>query len=380
MAPAMLAIGAAAAANTAFLPWLPDLVDQGLGERGAASHGMHVAILSAIFPLGGMLSAPLAGLLADRYRFKLLLVIVVLTLAISTALTSVTSLAALYALRIVAGLAFGAVVPLCLMVGHKVACDPDERAGLFTLLTASLFLGDFAGPILAEASAQISSRFPLLALGIGIGVVAVLLAFGSSEKHYCSVPPEDRATGGDSILLVLLLLGLTLVGTGGLTAIHLSLVLHRPDALFQREQVAWMLSLCGLAMLGAQGFHAKLNWLVNRPVLLAAGMLILQSLALWQFSLAQTRPAIAATIFAAGWSAATLRLIASFWISTSRRRSGFRLGIQHGVASISQVGVPLATALLRADLHATVLWTAIAVCVVLFIVLPLVWRRGAPSV
>lgn len=38
MAPVMLAIGAAAAANTAFLLWLPDLVDQGLGERVAASH------------------------------------------------------------------------------------------------------------------------------------------------------------------------------------------------------------------------------------------------------------------------------------------------------------------------------------------------------
>jgi hypothetical protein len=80
------------------------------------------------------------------------------------------------------------------------------------------------------------------------------------------VPHDDLPTNDNSTLLVLLLLGLTITGTGGLAAIHLSLVLHRPDALFQREHIAWMLSLCGLAMLGAQGFHARFNWLVDRPV------------------------------------------------------------------------------------------------------------------
>jgi MFS family permease len=116
---------------------------------------MHVAVLSAIFPLGGMIAAPFAGALADRYRFQLFLFFAVLALAASTALTGATSLVVLYGLRAVAGLAFGAIVPLCLLVGHQVACDPHEKAGLFTMLTASLFLGDFAGPLLAEGSARI---------------------------------------------------------------------------------------------------------------------------------------------------------------------------------------------------------------------------------
>jgi hypothetical protein len=163
---------------------------------------------------------------------------------------------------------------------------------------------------------------PLLAFGIGIGLVGSLVMVGSSESHYCRVPHDDLPTNDNSTLLVLLLLGLTITGTGGLAAIHLSLVLHRPDALFQREHIAWMLSLCGLAMLGAQGFHARFNWLVDRPVGLAAVMLIVQGVALWQFSAARTGPAIAATIFAAGWSAATLRLIASFWIRFCRKICG----------------------------------------------------------
>lgn len=73
--PAMLAIGASAAANTAFLPWLPGLVDSGAGT--AASHDLHVAILSAIFPLGGMFSAPLAGAFADRHSFRVVLALAV---------------------------------------------------------------------------------------------------------------------------------------------------------------------------------------------------------------------------------------------------------------------------------------------------------------
>jgi len=379
VAPAMLAVGAAAAANTAFLPWLPDLVDQELGGRGAINHAMHVAVLSAIFPLGGMIAAPFAGALADRYRFQLFLFFAVMALAVSTALTGATSLVVLYGLRAVAGLAFGAIVPLCLLVGHQVACDPHEKAGLFTILTASLFLGDFAGPLLAEGSARILPELPLLAFGIGMGLVGSVVMVGSSESHYCRVPHDDLPTNDNSTLLVLLLLGLTITGTGGLAAIHLSLVLHRPDALFQREHIAWMLSLCGLAMLGAQGFHARFNWLVDRPVALAAVMLIVQGVALWQFSAARTGPAIAATIFAAGWSAATLRLIASFWISTSRSRSGFRLGLQHGFASISQVGVPIATAFLRSEWHKTVLWSIIAVCTVLLFALPLVWRKDTST-
>lgn len=173
----------------------------------------------------------------------------------------------------------------------------------------------------------------------------------------------------------MLLLCLTIIGTGGLAAVHLSLVLHRPATLFNREHVAWMLSLCGLAMLGAQLFHAKFTWLVDRPVKLTALMLVMQGVALWNFSVARSGPGIAASIFIAGWSAATLRLIASFWISTSRIGSGVRLGIQQGVASVSQVGVPVAIALLREEWHLGVLWAVIALCIIVLVALPLVWRE-----
>lgn len=373
--PAMLAIGTAAAAQTAFLPWLPGLVDEALGTPGSGSHDVHVAVLSAIFPLGGILTAPLWGALSDRGNFRPVLVLAVATLAATTALTGATSLTQLYLLRILAGIAFGAVVPLCLLVGNQAAVDSAAKVRLFTLLTASLFLGDFAGPLLAEASARLSPHLSLLPFGLGVGSVALALAFAPAPNSQCQIAPLLGTARQDSRILVLTLLGLTIVGTGGLSAVHLGLVLHRPEALPGREQVAWMLSLCGLAMLAAQAFHARLGWLITRPAPLAAGMLLLLGAALWLFSLAQSALAIAVTVFAAGWSAATLRLIASFWISAPRDHAGLRLGIQHGVASVGQVAVPLAMALSRAEWHRTVLWTTILVCIVLLPAVHLVWRR-----
>lgn len=373
--PVLIAIGTGAAAQTALLPWLPALVDAELVGRSSGNHDIHVAVLSAIFPLGGMLAAPVWGWLSDRHDFSILLVLAVATLGLTTALTGTTSLPQLYVLRAIAGVAFGAIAPLCLLVGHHAASDAEERARLFAMLTASLFLGDFAGPLLAEASARLSSKAPLLYFGLAVCGVAIALALTRSPEHCWPTEQPGKNELQDSKFMVLILLGLTIVGAGGLSAIHLSLVLHRPEALIGREQIAWMLSLCGLSMLAAQAFHAKLPWLVTKPGLLAAAMLILLAVALWLFSSAQSGPAIAAAVFAAGWSAATLRLVASFWISAPRSHSGLRLGIQHAVASVGQVLVPLATALSRAETHRMVLLATISVCIVLLFAVPLVWRR-----
>jgi hypothetical protein len=55
------------------------------------------------------------------------------------------------------------------------------------MLTASLFLGDFAGPSLPRIGTDIT-RHAALAFGIGIGLVGSLVMVGSSESHYCRVP------------------------------------------------------------------------------------------------------------------------------------------------------------------------------------------------
>lgn len=375
MIPVLFAIAAAAAAHTAFLPWLPGLVVAGLDGQRAGNHQVHVALLSATFPLGGMLTAPLWGWISDRYSYRALLVMAVTGLAIATALSGSTSLTVLYLLRLLAGVSFGAIVPLCLLVGKKAASGQDDRARIFTILTASLFMGDFAGPLLSVASARLFPQMPLLYFGIGVGAVAIAVALVRTPVHYWQSAPLPGNSPRDSKGFVPILLGLGIAGTAGLSVVHLSLTLHQPEALPGREQVALMLSLCGLAMLGAQALHVKTGWLVTRPATLTAAMLILLGVALWLLAFAWLGQAIAISVFAAGWSAATLRLVASFWISAPRHHSGVRLGIQHGVASVGQVGVPLATALSPAEWHRTVVWVIILLCFTLSFAVPMVWAR-----
>lgn len=375
MMPVLFAIGAAAAAHTAFLSWLPSLVDAGRVGQESGDHDVHVPLLSAIFPLGGMLTAPLWGWLSDRCNFRALLILAVATLAIATALSGSTSLTFLYLLRLLAGVSFGAIVPLCLLVGKQAATGDADKARIFTILTASLFLGDFAGPLLAGASARLSPQMPLFSFGLGVGGVALALTFVRTPSHFWQVKQLSGSSTRNSNGFVLVLLGLTITGTAGLSAVHLSMALHRPAALLGREQIALMLSLCGLAMLGAQAIQAKTGWLVTRPATLAAAILILLGVALWLFTIAGSGLATAVAVFAAGWSAATLRLIGSFWISAPRDHSGVRLGVQHAVASVGQVAVPSATALLPIQWHPGVAWVIILACILLLFAVPLAWGR-----
>ncbi|CAM5558054.1 hypothetical protein SSCI18S_04547 [Sphingobium scionense] len=50
---------------------------------------------------------------------------------------------------------------------------------------------------------------------------------------------------------------------------HVNLLVTRSAISLSREEIAWMLSLCGLGMLAAQIFHARLDWLVTMPRRLA---------------------------------------------------------------------------------------------------------------
>lgn len=203
---------------------------------------------------------------------------------------------------------------------------------------------------------------------------------------FMRLPARSGAgSGGDDreappLATTSILLLITVVGGGGLAALHVSLLVSRAEDSLTRETIAWMLSLCGLAMLAAQLFHTRVSWLVTAPRLLACLTLALLAASLFVFPYGSSMVGIAGLIVAAGWSSASLRLVTSFWISGPAVLSGWKLGLQHAAASIGQALAPMAIALAEPGKQSLILQGIGWASIFLLVALPLVWRRRSDSI
>jgi len=367
----LTAIAATSAAQTSVLPFLPGLVHTGLNKTASNGHGFHVIGLTAISPLAALLLAPFWGWLADRFDHRHILVLALVVLALVTAPIGQTSLTGLYALRAIAGIASAAVIPITILTASKMVVGRTEQVRWITWLTAFMFMGDFAGPQLAELSARVWPRAPFLALAGGIAIASSLLFFLHLGTQRIS-KPDSAAKPALSMTLGLLLI--TAISGGGLAAIHISLLIIQDPFPLGREAIAGMLSLCGLGMLAAQLFHTRVPWIMTAPRQILGLMAFLLAAALFVLPTTTTSGEVAVAIGVAGWTAATLRLLASFWISGIDRPTGLRLGLQHAAASLGQALAPFFVSLIPAQPPAWVLWPFAWSSLVLAILTPLIIR------
>ena len=372
----LLAAAAASAGQTAILAFLPALVDPARGALSSSAHDFHVASLTAVHPLAALLAAPLWGWIADRVDYRAMLRAALVILALVTAPIGLVGLPELYALRLVAGMASAAIIPLGLLCASFAASGRADQARRFTWLTAFVFLGDLAGPLVAEVSAAILPRAPLMILAFGIGAVGAALC-AVRLPRWCAPCIDGGDLPAPTLGATLILLFVTIVAGGGLAAMHVNLLVTRSVISLSREEIAWMLSLCGLGMLAAQIFHARLDWLVTMPRRLAGLTLGLLAAALFLFPVAASMAELSGIIVAAGWSSATLRLVTSFWISGGGAPSGVKLGFQHSAASIGQALAPLAIAVVAPGAQHLVLWGIGGLSLALIVSLPLAWRPPA---
>lgn len=371
----LFAVAAASAGQTAILAFLPSLVDDGQVPLSMRAHDFHVASLSAAHPLAALLFAPLWGWLADRMDYRLILRAALILLALALAPVGLASLPTLYLLRMLAGMSAAAIIPLALLSTSFAGSGRTEQARHFTWLTAFVFLGDLSAPLLAEASGAVFPRAPLLMLSAVVTMIAVLMLLTPLPvRGTAGLRGDDRQT--PSLPATAILLIVTIVGGGGLAAMHVSLLVTRADPTLTREAIAWMLSLCGLAMLTAQLFHTRVSWLVTAPRLLACLTLAFLAAALFVFPYGSSMIAIAGLVVVAGWSSASLRLVTSFWISGPALPSGWKLGLQHAAASIGQALAPMAIALAEPSEQSAILGGIGWVSILLLVALPLLWRPG----
>lgn len=370
----LLAVAAASAGQTGILAFLPTLVDHNPVDASPRVHDLNVALLTAIHPLAALLFAPLWGWLADRMDYRISLRTALILLALVIAPIGTVSVPALYLLRIGAGIAAAAIIPLALLSASFSAQERSERAQRFAWLTAFVFLGDMVGPILAEAGARLTPRTPLLMMGLAVSAIAIALCFVRLPDR-CVACPVSSLSKGQSQPVAAMLLLIAMVSGGGLAAMHVDLLVSRADYLLDREEIALMLSLCGLAMLAAQLFHQRVPWVVTAPRLIACTTLALLAGALLTFSHISSVISTAGVIITAGWSSASLRLVTSFWISGAGLPSGWKLGLQHAAASIGQALAPLAIAFAEPAGRPSILTGIGGISILMLFALPFVWRR-----
>lgn len=370
----LLAVAAASAVQTAILALLPTLVDGDAANFSRRAHDFHVATLTAVHPLAALLLAPFWGWLADRFDYRVVFRAGLVILALATAPIGTVSLPMLYLLRILAGVAAAAIIPLALLCASFAGYEPAEQARRFTWQTAFVFLGDLTGPLMAEASAALSPATPMLVVAIAIAAVAMLLCLAPlPERHANGAKPDQRQAPSLPVTLILLLIAI--IGGAGLAAIHVNLLVTHHAVVLSRPAIASMLSLCGVAMLSAQIFHTKVPWLITMPRRLASLTLTSLAVTLFLFPLGTTAFQMAAIIFAAGWSSACLRLVTSFWISGTTVPTGSKLGLQHAAASVGQALAPVTLALSPPSAQPYVLWAIGWFSLMLLVALPFVWKR-----
>lgn len=378
----LLAVALAGASQTATLALLPEVVNSSKSIGRVTSHDLHIVFLSALFPLVAFLLAPIWGWLADKNDYRAILRVALVVLAAATFFFRSGSLIELYLARTAAGMAAAAIIPLALLSGSLGASDPRDQANRFTWLTAFVFVGDLAGPLIARFSASILPAHPLTLLAGGIAIASVLLAIRPlpPRLEWCAALRRNRSL---PLRTTFALLAVTTLGGAGLAVLHINLLLVHDAAGRGGDLVAVLLSLCGVGMLAAQLLQARTGWLVARPrgttqamtLLLAAAMLI-SALPSPGLSIALGLP-----VLLVGWSAASLRLVASFWLGgTGSVPSGLRLGWQHSATSVGQALVPLGL-LAMPQRSPTELTIALALGMVLLaMLLPVTWPLGVTKI
>jgi DHA1 family tetracycline resistance protein-like MFS transporter len=134
-----------------------------------------IGFLFASFSLAQLVAAPALGALSDRYGRRPILIASLVGTVVSFAMLAVaTSLAMLFAARIVDGLSGGNITIARAYIADVT--EPQDRAKAFGLLGAAFGLGFIVGPGLAGLFAQVSYTAPIWAAA-AVTMIAVAMAW-----------------------------------------------------------------------------------------------------------------------------------------------------------------------------------------------------------
>ena len=343
------------------LPVLPFYVERLAQAEGATPQTvvMHVALLTAAYPLGQLVFAPVWGLWSDRTGRRPLLLMGMAGYVVAQILFGLaTSLWLLYAARILGGILSSATLPVSAAYVADATTVAERGRGMAWLGTATslgFVVGPALGGILAGRDLHLTARYGHLMIdgfsvpffaAAALGLVSLAGAMRWLPESLPSHAPRSRSAEPDWRTLVRSLgplLGLALVAQFALAMFEATFALHAQAVLnYGPAEMGAVFVTCGFVMavfqIGASGLLAGRVGAMGQ-----IGM----GLALMGTSLAvlMVPSRMLSVLAVVGLLALGMALIApnlSALISTrGGSRAGTALGAQNAANSLGQASGPL---------------------------------------
>ncbi len=336
------------------LPVVPSHIGRlGLGNASTAQVALHVSLLAAGYALMQLLFAPLWGRLSDSLGRRPLLAIGLVGFAAGQALCGmVTSLWALYTIRLGTGLFSAAIIPAAFAFVADTTSDEDRTRGMAQLSAAAGIgfvvgpaIGGLLGGIDAHAIGLPVASFSLPFFAAAACALLALFALRWLEEPVVAAVAERPATVGwlELARRIGLPLAVAMVGQVAIALFETTFALHaRTDLGMDLVEIGVVFMVCGLMMLVVQlGAVTRLarRWGEAR---LAAAALALMGLSLGLLAVAVGNASVftLVALYAIGMGLLTPAVSAL----VSRRggsHAGAALGLESGAKSLGQIAGPV---------------------------------------
>jgi DHA1 family multidrug resistance protein-like MFS transporter len=372
------------------LPVVPSHIERlGLANASTAQVALHVSLLASGYALMQLLLAPVWGRLSDSLGRRPLLAIGLIGFAAGQAICGVvSSLWAMYAVRLGTGLFSAAIIPAAFAFVADTTSDEDRTQGM-AQLSAAAGIGFVIGPAIGGLLGGIDVH------AIGLPVASFSLPFFAAaacallalftlrwlkEPVVPSVVERPAAVGWlDLARQIGLPLAVAMVGQVAVALFETTFALHaRTDLGMGLVGIGVVFMVCGLMMLVVQLSAVAPLARLWGEARLASAALALMGLSLALLAVARGTAAVftLVALYAIGMGLLTPAVSAL----VSRRggtHAGAALGLESGAKSLGQIAGPLLGGVLFGASVAVPFW--IAAGLLLGLAPIFAWRATTPA-
>lgn len=344
------------------LPVLPFYVERLAQAEGATRQAivMHVTLLTAVYPLGQLVFAPLWGRWSDRTGRRPLLLMGMAGYVIAQVLFGLaSSLWLLYAARIAGGILSSATLPVSAAYVTDATSERERARGMAWLGTATslgFVVGPALGGLLARRDLHVSARYGHLMLdgfsvpffaAAALGLVTLAAAMRWLPE---SLPRQPARPGPDDrnwrtlVRRIAPLLGLAVASQFALAMFEATFALHAQSVLdYGPAEVGAVFVVCGVVMAVFQaGASGVLAGRVGELVQIGVGLALMgTSLAFLMMPRQVTSVLALVGVLALGMALVSPNLSALISTRGGSRRAGAALGAQNAANSVGQATGPL---------------------------------------